>query len=1149
MAKSNDYRMAIKIAGEIEKSLYNSTDLTRKELNKIAREAARTSSLTKDSFEQGLSETEPLFDGLEKAGTKAFNVLATAAAAAGTAIIGIGTASANVGIDFESSFAGVKKTTDATAQEYALMKKEILEMTREIPAVGTEIAEVAEAAGQLGIEKKNLLAFTRTMIDLGESTNLAATEGASDLAKFANITKMSADNYGRLGSTIVALGNNFATTEADIVAMGTNLASAGELANFTEAQILATATAISSVGIEAEAGGSAMSKMIKNVQVAVETGNKSLKKYASVAGMSVNEFKETFEKDGLAAVASFISGLNDVERNGKSATVILNEMGLTEARLSNTLLSLANADGLMLEAVEMANKAWEENTALTKEAAQRYETTESKLAIMKNGFTEMGIAIYDQFNEPLRDGIDMITELVHEATEDISGSTVIHDIAQDIVDGIPTAIRVLEQTTEVVGDFAEPFLEVGGWLVDHPKLLTSTIIGVGTALTTYKVVKGVSSLATALSALGPASVPIMGVAGGITALAGAGTYLTQHIAELREEMIQANLDEHFGNMALSMEEVNEAARRIVGDRYLDQLDEIMSASVTSDNLIRSMEESIREINEMRWELSVGVTFSAEDKTEYAETAQQYIQDVQSFINNEGYTFQLSAELLLAGSVNMNEIIADNNAFYKELSDEMTEIGDEISTIINTALKDGLEIDPEQINAALEDAQKIQDALTEGQSKAKLEAIKAKYSGQELNEESFQKLMQEVNEYTAESDEQLWNTYTDNIGRIEGRKIYDEDYTQEQYEADKAEFLKGAKSRQLETMTDAYSFLFNTLDGTYGSDADSLEQYIRDGMKSKMNSEDYDGTYSAPEIWGYQMQNIAAGAENAIDDLGSSEAVKLLMQYAEPYQDKIEELSQWVERNGGVLDKDTQDKLSDFDYKSNLYGALAGDEQDLWEIMGDIAGENKDYSAVLEAAYQQNAAVLPQTFIDAIKEKQPEAEQMARDYIGSMKQIMGEGYDVTVPIGIYYDVVSEFGRTGKINKELIGGYSEGGIVTQPEIAWLAEGGYSESVIPHDGSQRSISLWQQTGEILGVFNRKDGFHSLKENLLSDYGSGGSSVSNTVNNSEDSRNIVFSPTIQISGNADRREIEDAMEWAFEKFEELLEQHERNKERYSFQ
>ena len=672
MAKNSEYRMAIKIAGEIEKSLYNCTDLTRKELNKIARAAAYTSTHTKDTFSGGLKETEPFFEGLEKAGVKAFKAVASAAAAAGTAVIGAGTLAANAGIEYESAFAGVKKTTEATVQEYEQMRKEVLSMTREIPAAASEIAEVAEAAGQLGIGKENLLGFSRVMIDLGESTDLASTEAASALAKFSNITNpdMKADDYSRLGSVVVDLGNNFATTESDIVSMATNMASAGELAGFTQAQIMAMATAMSSVGIEAEAGGSSMSKIIKKVQVAVETNSKSLQDYASVAGKSVEEFREDFKEDGLAAIAAFIGGLNDVERNGKSATVILEEMGLTEVRLSNTLLSLANADDLMLRAVETANNAWEENIALSREAATRYETTESKIAIMQNGFTEMGIAMYDQFNEPLREGIDVITELVHEATMDISNSNVIHDIAQNVVDNIPTVISITEQLAVAVGNFAEPFLTVGGWLADNPKVLTSAITGIGMSLASYKVVKGVTSLTSAFKALGPAAMPVLAAAGGIAAVTGLGAYLAQWDAE----MTRVNLDEHFGDIALSLTDINEAARQIVGDSYLDKVDELLSAGAVSDSLINSLERAIRDINAERWKLSVGLSFSAEDKEEYARMAQQYISDVQAYISNEGYTFQLSAELLLSGSVNMEDIIADNNAFYTQLGTQMQEIG-------------------------------------------------------------------------------------------------------------------------------------------------------------------------------------------------------------------------------------------------------------------------------------------------------------------------------------------------------------------------------------------------------------------------------------------------------------------------------------------
>ena len=212
--------------------------------------------------------------------------------------------------------------------------------------------------------------FTRVMIDLGESTNLSSTEAASALAKFANITNMSAKNYSNLGSVIVALGNNFATTEADIVEMATRLAATGELAGLTEPQIMALATSMSSVGIEAQAGGSAMSKLLKQIQVAVETGNSDLNDFASVAGMTADQFKKAFQQDSVGALSAFIEGLNDTERNGKSAIVILDEMGLTEVRLSNTILSLANAEGLMTGAIDMANKSWNENTALSNEAGQ-----------------------------------------------------------------------------------------------------------------------------------------------------------------------------------------------------------------------------------------------------------------------------------------------------------------------------------------------------------------------------------------------------------------------------------------------------------------------------------------------------------------------------------------------------------------------------------------------------------------------------------------------------------------------------------------------------------------------------------------------------------------------------------------------------------
>lgn len=341
-------------------------------------------------------------------------------------ITAFGTAMIGSAKEFESAFTGVEKTVDGTAEQMAQLKQGIKDMAETIPSTTTEIAAVGEAAGQLGIATEDILSFSRVMIDLGNSTNLSADEAASALAKFANITNMSAKDYDRLGSTIVALGNNFATTEADIVHMATRLAATGELTGLTEPQILALATAMSSVGIEAEAGGSAMSKLLKKIQVAVELGGSDLEDFASVANMSAEEFQKAFQEDAVGALSAFIGGLQDVERNGQSAIAILDDMKLNEIRLSNTILSLSNASTVLSNAVKIGNEGWEENVALTNEATKRYQTLDSRIKMTGNKLKNLGITMGEKLTPMVNDTLesfdgllDMLKGLSQEQTENI----------------------------------------------------------------------------------------------------------------------------------------------------------------------------------------------------------------------------------------------------------------------------------------------------------------------------------------------------------------------------------------------------------------------------------------------------------------------------------------------------------------------------------------------------------------------------------------------------------------------------------------------------------------------------------------------------------------------------------------------------------
>ena len=317
-------------------------------------------------------------------------------------------------IDYESAFAGVKKTVDGTPQQFAQLSNSIREMAKEMPSSAVEIAHVAEAAGQLGVPIGAIKDFSKTMINLGVSTNLSSEEAASSIAKIGNIMQVSGKDLGtwsgHFGSAVVDLGNHFATTERDIVEMTNRLAAGGKLAGLTTPEILGLATAMSSVGIEAEAGGTALTQTLTGIGKAVSGVGKGAKEklevIAQTAGMTAEQFSTAWKQKPAEALQQFIKGLQRAHDEGKNMDGILDELGMTGIRQGNMLKSLASASDKMSEAVSRSNTAWKENNALTNEASKRYETTESQLKIFKNKLTDIAIEFGGPLLKALNSGLD-----------------------------------------------------------------------------------------------------------------------------------------------------------------------------------------------------------------------------------------------------------------------------------------------------------------------------------------------------------------------------------------------------------------------------------------------------------------------------------------------------------------------------------------------------------------------------------------------------------------------------------------------------------------------------------------------------------------------------------------------------------------------
>jgi len=298
-------------------------------------------------------------------------------------------------IKFESAFTGVINTVDATKEQFAKLKKGLMDMALKLPLSTEEIFGIAEAAGQLGIKQNDILKFTKVMADLGATTNITAREGAMQLARFATIMNMPIEQVDRLGSTIVDLGNNTATTEAEIVNMAMRIAGSGKIIGLTEAQVMSLAAALSSVGIEAEMGGTAISQVMRMIDKEIGTGSQKVKDFALVSGKSTAKFEKDWKENAGLAILSVIEGIAGLVEKGINTNIVLDELGFVGIRMSDALLRASGAGEKFRETMKLGNEAWKENNALTHEANLRYGTAESKLIMAKNRVAQLSASFGD----------------------------------------------------------------------------------------------------------------------------------------------------------------------------------------------------------------------------------------------------------------------------------------------------------------------------------------------------------------------------------------------------------------------------------------------------------------------------------------------------------------------------------------------------------------------------------------------------------------------------------------------------------------------------------------------------------------------------------------------------------------------------------
>lgn len=302
-----------------------------------------------------------------------------------------------------------------------------------------------------------------------------------------------------------------ATTEAEIVEMGLRLASAGNQVGLTEAEILALSASMSSMGINAEAGGSAMSRVLQKINTEVLSGGENLEVFAQIAGQSAEDFAEKWKSAPQEALVDFIKGLDNINKAGGDVTGTLKALGITSVQELNTLLALSGNTDLLTDSLNMANSAWEENAALTKEADAAMDSAKTKISIAMNSIAEVARVM-----------VERLLPVVGDVMEKIA------DLAKRFIDLDPSA------QTAIAG-FIAFLAALGPILFILPKLIAgfTKVKGVLAILKTFLfgATGGVSLFSKAMTLL---SGPIGIVIAAVTAFIGVLVYLYNTNETVRE---------------------------------------------------------------------------------------------------------------------------------------------------------------------------------------------------------------------------------------------------------------------------------------------------------------------------------------------------------------------------------------------------------------------------------------------------------------------------------------------------------------------------------------------------------------------------------------------------------------------------------------
>ncbi len=1097
MGRNKEYELAIRIAGEIDKSFPKSMQLSKAELRAIAKEAAQTQrELSNTSRNMGkglfdasaLKETQGMFTAIEKAGVKAFKTIGKASVAAGAAV---GVFSVKTGMDYEKQMSTVKAISKASESDFKIMQEEAKRIGATTAATAKEAGQAMEYEAMAGWKADQIVAATSAIVDLKQSSDDLDLATTSDILTDAiTAFDMKAKDATHMADVMAAASTNANT---DVAMLGESFKYAAPMAGsmgYSVEDAALTLGLMANSGIKSSMAGTTERNWIKRMVKPTKESEAAMKelglstkdeKGRSKSLLEITEdtrraFKKVKDKDERSKYAAMLAGSQGM--NGLLAIT-----KASEKDFNNLKKAIYDCDGAAKELAET-----------------RLDNLEGDVTLFSSAMQGAGIEIYEEIKEPLRD-------LVQGATEWVG------DFSKGFKTEFPTVVRELKQAGEAIGHFAEPLLEVGEWMLDNPDVIAGTIAGIGAAVGAHKVIGGINGLKVALGGLTKACLPILGITAAAGVIGGVATAMNVAAKEAKE----ASLDEHFGDVALSMEDVQAAAKEIVGAKKLQKVGELFQSMESVEDAAKAMESAKKEFSTIEWKVSAGLRLSESDINSFENSVKQYVDQSQELISQKGYEVNVATKVLFGNSKKGKNLIKDNNKFFSDLDKEAKGLSSEINDKLEKAMKDGLNPDLEkEINGLLEELSDVTNRVREAEAQTSWQMLEDEWSGKDLNADSFKNLIKEAEENADELKKGAKEAKQSMLVPLNDKKNQGE-ISKKEYQKEYERIDKAYKEKVNEADSRVSDFIYNTIMDTYGTDLASgpKEMSASDltAVKELTDTADEAGVVTGGKLR-QLIQSVNAIEERTLDDGFTLDNALGLSGMAIISDGGIDVLKESWSSASGLAQEYINENPMDFEEYLNKPAQDASMKacEDIKNIMDFFAKEGLGLPVFISMkdSFSAGAGVI------STKKKKGENKS-------TPNKKMGPGAFKVKP------------------------YAQGGIATEPTLL-VAEAGKMESIIPLDGSARSIDLWNQTGRLLGVENDQKRAKPFSEILAELSGLQDKESNRSGGNRADGPvYITYSPNITIQGNADEAVVKKATAFGYDQFVKFARQYDKTQRRTS--